>query len=80
MVVQDVTQTFVFDRVGTINESGPFIDEDAYRGAVRSMVIRAPDNTFDFYFHFTTSEDGSGALSHFNLAGRSRRRTRSPIT
>jgi len=67
VVVQDVTQTFIFNRVGTNNESGPFIDEGAYRGAVRSMVIRAPDNTFDFYFHFTTSE-GSGPLGKFDLS------------
>ena len=67
VVVEDLVQSFVFDRVGTNYESGPFVDEDAYRGAVRSMVIRAPDNTYDFYFHFTTSE-GSGALRSFDLS------------
>jgi hypothetical protein len=67
VVVQDITQAFSFDRVGTHYDSGPFVDEDAYRGAVRSMVIRAPDDTYDFYFHFKTS-DSSGALSKFNLS------------
>ena len=72
VVMQDVTQTFIFDRVGTVNESAPFVDEGAYRGAVRSMVIRAPDNTYDFYFHFTTSEDG-------NLLRRRRRQSHSRV-
>ena len=36
-------------------ETGPYITEDAYQGTVRSMVIRAPDSTFDFHFHITGS-------------------------
>ena len=47
VVVEDVTQSYVFDRIGYDNEIGPFIDEDAYQGTVRSMVIRAADSTFD---------------------------------
>jgi hypothetical protein len=62
VVVEDVSQSYVFDRIGFDNEIGPFIREDAYQGIVRTMVVKAPDNTFDFYFHFDTS---SGPLSSF---------------
>jgi len=62
VVVEDVTQTYVFDRIGYDNEIGPYVDEDAYRGTVRSMVIKAPDDTFDFYYHIDAS---SAVLSGF---------------
>jgi PEP-CTERM motif len=65
VVVEDVTRPFIFDQVGVTNEVGPFTDEDAYQGTVRSMVIRAPDNTFDFLFHFTLT---SGTLRSFSYA------------
>ncbi len=55
VVVEDVTQTFSFDRVGLDYETGPYTSEDVYQGTVRSMVIRAADSTFDFYFHITGS-------------------------
>jgi len=64
-VVEDVTRTFVFDLVGNDFESGPYVVEDAYRGTVRSMVILAPDHTYDFYFHITTS---AGQLKSFEFA------------
>jgi hypothetical protein len=64
VVVEDVTRPFSFDLVGTDYESGPFFFEDAYRGTVRSMVILAPDKTYDFYFHITTS---AGQLKSFNF-------------
>ena len=54
-MVQDVTLTFSFDRVGVTYDTGPFIDENAYQGTVRSMVVQAPDDTFDFYFHIKPS-------------------------
>jgi hypothetical protein len=62
VVVEDVTQTYVFDRIGFDNEIGPYVDEDAYQGTVRAIVIKAPDDTFDFYFHIDTS---SAVLSGF---------------
>jgi hypothetical protein len=62
VVVEDLTQTYVFDRVGFDNEIGPFVDEDAYQGTIRAIVIKAPDDTFDFYFHIDTS---SAVLSGF---------------
>lgn len=69
VVVQDVTKPFIFDQVGVTNsnqEGGvPYTHEDAYQGTVRSMVIRAPDNTFDFLFHFTTT---SGLLRSFSYS------------
>ena len=55
VVVEDVTRSYTFDRIGSDIESGPFFDKDFYQGNVRSMVIRAPDGTFDFYFHIKTS-------------------------
>jgi hypothetical protein len=65
VVVEDVTQTYLFDRNWTrdIND-GPHVDEDAYQGTVRAIVIKAPDNTFDFYFHFARS---AGTLGNFTL-------------
>jgi hypothetical protein len=62
VVVQDLTQSFSFDRIGTDVEIGPYVNEDAYQGTVRSLVIRAPDHTLDFYFHITAS---TGLLEHF---------------
>jgi len=62
VVVEDVTQSYVFDQIGFDVERGPYIHENAYKGTVRSMVIKAPDNTFDFYFHFDPS---SGVLGDF---------------
>jgi hypothetical protein len=64
VVVEDVTQSYVFDRIGYDNEIGPYIDENAYQGTVRTMVVKATDNTFDFYFHIAPS---SGALSGFGI-------------
>jgi hypothetical protein len=64
VVVEDVTRPYSFDQIGEDFESGPFINKDAYQGTVRSMVIRAPDNTFDFHFHITTS---SGLLKNFSF-------------
>jgi hypothetical protein len=34
-------------------DTGPFVVEDAYQGTVRTIVIRALDNTYDFYFRIT---------------------------
>jgi hypothetical protein len=62
VVVEDVTQSYVFDRIGFDVEIGPYIEEDAYQGTVRAIVVKAPDNTFDFYFHFDPS---SGVLGNF---------------
>jgi len=62
VVVEDVTRPFSFDRTGILFGE-PFIEKDAFQGAVRSMVIKAPDSTFDFYFHITTS---SSLLQSFN--------------
>jgi hypothetical protein len=55
VVVEDVTQRFSFDRIGVEYDTGPYTVKDLYEGTVRSMVIRAPDDTFDFYFHITPS-------------------------
>jgi hypothetical protein len=64
-VVEDVTQTYLFDRNWTRdNDIGPHVDEDAYRGTVRAIVIKAPDDTFDFYFHIARS---AGTLGDFDL-------------
>jgi hypothetical protein len=54
-VVQDVTQSFTFDRIGTDVEIGSYINKDAYQGTVRSLVIRTADDTLDFYFHIATT-------------------------
>ena len=62
VVVQDVTQSFSFDRIGTAVETGPYVNEDAYQGTVRSLVIRAPDHPLDFYFHIATT---TGLLKNF---------------
>ncbi len=62
-VVQDVIQPFVFDRIGFDNEIGNYVIEDAYQGTVQTKVIRAADNTFDFYFRFNVT---SGQLLTFN--------------
>ena len=69
VVVEDVTRPYSFDQIGEDFESGPFINKDAYQGTVRSMVIQAPDNTFDFYFHITTS---SGSLKNFSFEWQTR--------
>jgi hypothetical protein len=53
VVVEDVTRSFSFDRVGEQMDTGPFVVEDAYQGTVRTIVIRALDNTYDFYFRIT---------------------------
>lgn len=63
VVVQDVTQPFAFDQAGWDVESEPWLFEDHYRGTVQTKVIRAPDSTYDFYFHITVS---SGAISSFS--------------
>jgi len=62
VVVQDVTQTFSFDRIGVDYETGPYTVKDHYQGTVRSMVVQAPDDTFDFYFHISAS---TTQLRHF---------------
>ena len=64
VVVEDVTQAYLFDRIGYDIDIGPFVDEDAYRGTVRAIVIKAPDNTFDFYFHIAPS---GGTLGDFDI-------------
>jgi hypothetical protein len=63
VVVQDVTRAFSFDRIGSDVEGGDFIDRNANQGTVQAKVIQAPDHTFDFYFHFTTT---SGVLKSFS--------------
>jgi hypothetical protein len=63
VVVQDFIQPFSFDRVGVDFVDGPFVDEDAYQGTVHTRVIRAVDNTFDFYFRFDVT---SGRLHSFD--------------
>ena len=62
VVVQDVTQSFSFDRIGTDVEIGPYVNKDAYQGTVRSLVIRTPDDTLDFYFHIAAT---AGLFEHF---------------
>jgi hypothetical protein len=62
VVVQDVTQSFSFDRIGTDVEIGSYINKDAYQGTVRSLVIRTADDTLDFYFHIATT---TGLLKNF---------------
>lgn len=62
VVVQDVTQSFVFDRIGR-QAGGPTFDDDFYRGTVQAKVIHAPDDTYDFYFHITLS---SGEIRDFD--------------
>lgn len=64
VVVQDSTQPFSFDQVGVLYEPyTPFVFEDLYQGTVQTKVIRAADNTFDFYFRFEVT---SGRLHTFD--------------
>jgi hypothetical protein len=48
VVVEDSTRSFSFDLIGTDFDTGPFIYKDAYQGTMRTMVIRALHNTYDF--------------------------------
>lgn len=59
VVVQDVTQPYAFDRVGTDADGSPYITNDFYRGIVRTRVIRDIDGSFDFLLHLTGAQIGS---------------------
>ena len=65
VVVEDVIRPYSIDVVGLSFEGGPWFHEDEDRGTVRSMVILAPDKTYDFYFHITRS--AGGGLQNFDF-------------
>lgn len=66
MVVEDVTQAYVFDGMtGTPRDPAPGdepkVVPNAFRGTVNMKVIHDTDGTYDFYFRVTTGIGDTGA-------------------